>query len=115
MALGHAHNYYLNLLAETGIIGLGAYLIAWLMIAILTLRALGRETGFRRGVALGILGTWAHLTAHNFFDKLYVNNMFLHLGVMLGLIGCMIITQTGSRQQRLATPNFSSKGWNKAR
>src|SRR5262249_23112864 len=29
LALGHAHNYYLNLLAETGVLGLSAYLIAW--------------------------------------------------------------------------------------
>jgi putative inorganic carbon (HCO3(-)) transporter len=29
IALGHAHNYYLNLAAETGLIGLLAYLILW--------------------------------------------------------------------------------------
>jgi O-antigen ligase len=26
-ALGHAHNYYLNLLSETGVAGLAAYLL----------------------------------------------------------------------------------------
>ncbi len=90
--LGHAHNYYLNLLAETGIIGLGSYLIAWLMIFGLTIRVLRRETGYRRGLALGLLGTWTHLSVHNFFDNLYVNNMYLHLGVMLGLIGGLLIS-----------------------
>ena len=81
---------YLNLLAETGIVGLSAYLIAWGIIVISTLRVMSRTTGFRRGVALGILGAWTHLAVHSVFDKLYVNNMFLHLGVMLGLIGALL-------------------------
>jgi hypothetical protein len=89
--LGHAHNFYLNVLAETGVIGLVAYLVAWIMIIILTLRVLNKETGFRRGIALGILGAWAHLAVHSLFDKLYVNNLPLHLGVMLGLIGGLLI------------------------
>jgi O-antigen ligase len=89
LALGHAHNYYLNLLAETGIVGLVAYLLAWTMIVALTVRILRRHAGLWRGIALGLLGAWAHLAVHSLFDKLYVNNLFLHLGAMLGLIGVL--------------------------
>ena len=34
----------------------------------------------------GLLGTWTHLAVHSMVDKLYVNNLFLHLGVLLGLL-----------------------------
>jgi putative inorganic carbon (hco3(-)) transporter len=91
--LGHAHNYYLNLLAETGIIGLIGYLAAWITIFGLTIRALRRATGLRWGLALGLLGTWTHLSVHSLFDNLYVNNMYLHLGVMLGLIGGLLFVE----------------------
>lgn len=89
-ALGHAHNYYLNMLAETGIIGLVGYVVALALIVGLTLRALATTTGWRRGVALGLLGVWTHLLVHSLFDKLYVNNLFLHIGAMLGLIGTLL-------------------------
>ncbi len=90
MALGHAHNYYLNLLAETGVVGLSAYLVLWMAVFGQTLRLLGRTNGFQRGVVLGLLGVWTHLAVHSLFDKLYVNNLFLHLGAMLGLIGALL-------------------------
>lgn len=93
MALGHAHNFFLNLFAETGVIGLAAYLIAWVMIVVLTLRVLHQHSGFERGVALGILGVWAHITVHSLFDKLLVNNVFLHFGAMLGLIGSLLLSR----------------------
>jgi putative inorganic carbon (hco3(-)) transporter len=99
MALGHAHNYYLNLLAETGVIGLGTYLIAWVMIFALTLKALRQESGFRRGILLGLLGIWTHIAVHSFFDKLFVNNLLLHLGAMLGLIGFFVTNTTISRHR----------------
>ena len=41
-ALGHAHNYYLNLLAEVGLPGLLAYLIFWLAVVWQTIRAARR-------------------------------------------------------------------------
>ncbi len=85
--LGHAHNYYLNMLAETGIIGLIAYVTAWLIIFAMTLRLLAQTDGLQRGLLLGLLGVWTHLAVHSLFDKLYVNNLFLHIGAMLGLIG----------------------------
>jgi putative inorganic carbon (HCO3(-)) transporter len=91
IALGHAHNYYLNLLAETGLIGLLGYLIAWGGVFGMTLRLLRCRAGIARGMALGLLGVWVHLSVHSLFDKLYVNNLFLHLGAMLGLIGILLI------------------------
>ncbi len=87
IALGHAHNYYLNVLAETGIVGLIGYVAAWLLIFGFTIRLLGRTNGAARGLVLGLLGTWTYLAVHSLFDKLYVNNLFLHIGAMLGLIG----------------------------
>lgn len=101
-ALGHAHNYYMNILAETGIIGLVGYASAWIAILLLTLRALNRHTGWRRGVALGLLGVWTHLLVHSVFDKLYVNNLFLHVGAMLGLIGTLLLADKVSPS---ASPN----------
>ena len=85
-ALGHAHNYYLNILAETGIIGFLAYMMMWVSIAWSTWRIRLYPDNFVRSLAIGLLGTWSYLAVHSMFDNLYVNNIFLHLGVMLGLL-----------------------------
>lgn len=84
--LGHAHNYYLNLLAETGIIGLLAYLLLWTAVFWQTIRVIRQVTGWQRGVALGLLGVWVALTAHHLVDKLYVNNIYIQLGALFGLL-----------------------------
>lgn len=84
--LGHAHNDYLNLLAETGLVGLIGYLAGWIALVVWTLRALRQADPILRGLVLGLLGVWTHLAVHSFVDKLYVNNLFLYIGVMLGLL-----------------------------
>lgn len=83
--LGHAHNYYLNLLAEVGVLGTAAYILLWVVILWQVIRLLGRLDWPRRGIALGLLAAWATLTVHHLVDKLYVNNLYIYLGVMLGL------------------------------
>ena len=83
--LGHAHNYYLNILAETGIVGALAYLVLWGAILIQVIRMTARLDWIQRGMALGLLAAWTALSVHHFFDKLYVNNLFIFLGAMLGL------------------------------
>lgn len=83
--LGHAHNYYLNILAETGIFGLMAYLVLWAVIFVQLIRLLRRLSWPDRGIALGLLAAWTALSIHHLFDKLYVNNLYLFMGVMLGL------------------------------
>ncbi len=85
-ALGHAHNYYLNLLAEVGLPGLMAYIIFWLAITVQTIRVSRRLAWPERGVAVGLLAAWAALAVHHLVDKLYVNNIYVHLGAMFGLL-----------------------------
>ncbi len=89
LPLGHAHNIYLNVAAETGLPGLAAYLVLWIAIFIQTLRALKTQPGVRRGLALGLLGAWVHLSVHHLFDNSYVNNVHLNIGAMIGLLGVL--------------------------
>lgn len=85
-ALGHAHNYYLNLLAEVGVVGLLAYLLLWAVIFGYNVRLLHRLVWPYRGLALGLLAAWVALSVHHLVDKLYVNNLYIHLGAMCGLL-----------------------------
>ncbi|HEV8639054.1 MAG TPA: O-antigen ligase family protein [Chloroflexota bacterium] len=85
--LGHAHNYYLNVLAEVGVPGLVGYLaivLSWFVLAVRRVR--GASTALGRGVALGVLGVLAATSTHNLFDNLYVSGMNVHLGLLLGLL-----------------------------
>ena len=88
-ALGHAHNYYLNILAEAGIIGFFVYVAMWVSILLLTWQARSHPDTLSRSVAVGLFGTWSYLAVHNMLDNLYVNNLFIHLGVMLGLLAIL--------------------------
>lgn len=87
--LGHAHNYYLNILAEAGLWGILGYGKVWVCIMWMNWRARRHPDPFARLMAGGLLGTWIYLFVHSLFDNLYVNNLFLHLGLMLGILGVL--------------------------
>ncbi len=97
---GHAHNYYLNLLGETGIIGLGAYLVFWLTTFVYAGKALAKVKQARQGygviskygVVLGVLGTMVALSVHSLFDSLYVHSMVAQIGLTLGLMAAIANT-----------------------
>jgi O-antigen ligase len=89
-ALGHAHNYYVNLLAEVGMLGLVTYMIFWIMVFWWTISLLQILPWPDRGIGLGLLSVWVALAAHHLVDKLYVNNIYIHLGVLLGLLQLLI-------------------------
>ena len=84
--LGHAHNFYLNVLAETGIFGLIAFGTTWLLIVGFTWRARAHPDPQAHLLAAGLLGAWGYLAVHSLTDNLFVNNLFLHIGSMLGLV-----------------------------
>lgn len=110
-ALGHAHNYYLNILGEAGIIGFSAYLTLWLSVAWLTWQARRHPDARARAACIGLFGTWVYLSAHSFLDNLYVNNVFLHLGALLGVLAVLFHQATSSFQSSpsfRASPSFRS-------
>jgi putative inorganic carbon (hco3(-)) transporter len=88
-SLGHAHNYYLNILAEGGILGFLAYGKVWVVIIALSWRGRSHPDTLARFVVIGLMGSWAYLAIHSFFDNLYVNNLFLHIGLMFGMVAIL--------------------------
>ena len=89
-ALGHAHNIYLNVLAETGILGLLFYLVFWIVLTVWLIKQLliakRRNDGWQQALILGILGVSVHFSVHNIFDNLFVHGMYLHLALWIGAI-----------------------------
>jgi putative inorganic carbon (HCO3(-)) transporter len=84
--LGHAHNQYLNVAAETGLVGLAAYLFLVAAWAGHAWRAVRSLSGYAQGVSLGVLGVLGSLATHSLFDNLYVHGMNMHLALLLGLL-----------------------------
>ncbi len=96
-ALGHAHNYYLNVWAETGLPGLVAYALLWLIVLArtLSLAARGDRSTLGPWLAVGLIGAWAHLGVHHLVDNLYVANTFILIGAYLGLLDSVLARQRG--------------------
>jgi len=97
--LGHAHNYYINMLAELGIVG-GSLLVLLLGIAFRQLGgALVRSEhvadGFWRAVLAGTFGGFIVFCVHNLFDSLFVHSVNIQIGVLLGLgvLGAKYVSQ----------------------
>lgn len=84
--LGHAHNYYLNIAAEAGLVGLGGYLFLWGAIFWHGWRVYRGAEGQWRSITLGILGVMVAFCAHSLFDNLYVHGMNIHLALLSGLL-----------------------------
>jgi len=84
-SLGHAHNFYLNMLAETGIIGFSMYCLLIGSTLVYAWVAARRARGMWRALALGILGALLALAVHNFFDNLYVHGMNIQFALLLGM------------------------------
>jgi putative inorganic carbon (HCO3(-)) transporter len=96
--LGHAHNVFVNFLAETGILGLGAFLGFWLAVVWTAARYAwcgGQSWGM--ALAFGLVGTWTYLVVHSLFDNLFVGHMQLQLALLLAALAAMRQFPSSSR------------------
>jgi hypothetical protein len=83
---GHAHNYYIHTLAESGILGLLAYLLLIGAMVREALRARRRLRGTAWGAAAaGVCGIIAAVAGHNIFENLHVLNMGIQFSGVWGL------------------------------
>lgn len=84
---GHAHNYYLHIAAESGSLGLSAYLALLVAVFGLGISAVRRaRPGFWKAVSYGACGIMAAVAGHNVFENLHVLNMGIQLSATWGLL-----------------------------
>jgi O-antigen ligase len=84
--LGHAHNYYLNIAAETGLIGLLAYLALWAAVVWRLAKTVPQaQSAYTKALILGALGVVIHASVHNVVDNLWVHHLYIHVAIVLGL------------------------------
>ncbi len=98
--LGHAHNYYINIAAEAGIVGLVAFLIALIAAFVIVARLYKRAaTPWARTIALGTLGVLVTVAVHNNFDNIFVHEMEAQFALIIGIatVACRLET-VDSRQ-----------------
>ncbi|MFL5802968.1 MAG: O-antigen ligase family protein [Roseiflexaceae bacterium] len=84
---GHAHNYYLHMAAEAGLVGALAYLALLGGVVRQALVALRRATGvLRRSVLIGCCGIIAATAGHELFENLHALSMGIQLAAVWGLV-----------------------------
>lgn len=108
-SLGHAHNYYLNTLAELGIIGFIAF--AGFMVAIFVrcrqaIRRSASAEPIYRAAALGALGAAVTLSTHNAFDNMLVHGIGVQFGIVIALVEIIAAAPPGRGSTSENSPNF---------
>lgn len=86
-ALGHAHNVYWNTLAESGVLGLAAFLMLWVVTALWCWRVVRKSlSSFTAALGVGVLGVLVHLAVHNLVDNLFVQGIYVQVALWLALV-----------------------------
>lgn len=88
--LGHAHNIYLNIMAELGFVGITSYVVqfvAWLLVLSAGLRR--AATPVDRALAAGTLAGFVAVAVHNSFDDLFVHGLNAQFGLIVGLVAAI--------------------------
>jgi len=68
MVIAHAHNYYLNVAAEMGVIGIGSLLAFIVSFFLMAKKAWKKHDNLNRIELAGIFGALAGLSVHSLFD-----------------------------------------------
>jgi O-antigen ligase len=109
-ALGHAHNYYINVAAEAGIVGLAAFLILLVSTFAIAVYLYRRAADpLARTIVLGALGVLVTVAVHSFFDDIFVHAMEAQLALVMGMatVACRLSVEKPSA----ISGQRSAAGW----
>lgn len=96
-ALGHAHNYYLNLAAETGLLGLLGFAVLGLsVLGWTTVSLLRKPCVATRPLLLGLAGSLVYASVHSLVDNLFVHGMQVLIGLGLGALAWVAAARDGA-------------------
>lgn len=109
--LGHAHNYYVNIAAEAGIVGLIAFLIL-LVSAIVLLTRFYRQaqTLEARTIVLGAIGVLTTVIVHSNFDNIFVHAMESQFALVIGMATVACRLMTGHEREKRETGGTTAHG-----
>src|SRR5262249_44432245 len=84
--LGHAHNLYLNVMAEDGFLGIVGYVAQWASwIAVVVAGYWRSRSNADRALAAGVMASLVGVAVHNLFDNLTVHGLGIETGLLIGL------------------------------
>jgi len=102
-ALAHAHNYYINIAAEAGIVGLVSYLLFLGSALWYSYAAMRRvQDGVHNAALVGLVGALVATSFHNLFDVLYVHGTVALLGLMMAFVPLSLGDTTGRSASSLS-------------
>jgi O-antigen ligase len=86
--LGHAHNYYINIAAEAGVVGFAAYILLFGSAMAVCVRTYRRATNdpFGQMLGLGGLAVLVAFSSHQFFDDLLVHGIEVQLALIMAMV-----------------------------
>jgi O-antigen ligase len=106
---GHAHNTYLHMLAQAGVIGLSTYLALLLGVCLIvsrSMRTLANDPDL--ALAIGAAGVTGAMLAHAVFEYVHVLSLSLNLAIVWGLASAI-----STRQQVETVEAKAAFGWAK--
>ncbi len=98
---GHAHDTYLHFLAQSGVVGLMAYVALLLGVALIIIRTLRiLPDGSRLSLLIGAAGVTAAIATHAIFEYVHVLSLNLQLVVIWSMAAAIGAQAWNDREQR---------------
>ncbi|MGD9714252.1 MAG: O-antigen ligase family protein [Thermomicrobiales bacterium] len=87
---GHAHNSYIQMLAQSGVVGFAGYAVLIATVGLTVAQALDRSrTGLSRALTVGVAGMSAALLVHAVFEYVHVLSLNLQMAISWGLVSAI--------------------------